>query len=37
MEKDFWHVGQTLMDDHKLVMISIFEFLFLEKKKHEKM
>ena len=33
MEKDFWHVGQILMDNHKLVMISISGFF---KKKHGK-
>jgi hypothetical protein len=32
LEKGFSYFGQTLMDDHKLVMISIF-FLF---SKHEK-
>jgi len=31
MEKDFWLVGQILMDNHKLVMISIFVFLTMKK------
>jgi hypothetical protein len=32
MEKGFCYFGQTLMDDHKLVMISIFlDFLKREK------
>ena len=31
VEKDFWHVGQILKDNHKLVTISIFGFLNMKK------